>query len=274
MENNKILRNITDEKYFSDTSFMNKSSIMKLSKSIRNFTRASEPLATDALRFGSLLDTYLTDNENFKLRYVRKFEGDRRTKAGKEAYKEYQAENAGKIEVSVKDIELLVECASSLKANKDTRKYFKPENGYEYQVVGTADLEFLDKSLVIPFKVKADIFKEHKDHIEIIDLKTIKDLKSVKSNVISYSYHIQQYLYSRVFRKVTGKKVDFKFVFVEKAFPNDSVLVELSPDWILVAHKYLEEVIMPRYKKVLSITAPESEYYPESYILEAPEYLL
>jgi len=263
-----ILKNVSDKEYFATVEYMSKSKIVKLAKSINNFKRQGIVESTDALRFGNLLDDFLTNPEQFKAKYTRKFSGDRRTKAGKEAYKEWQKENEGKIEVSEKDANLLVELATSLKANEDTKKYFEGDL-YDYQVVGATELDF--DGFKLDFKGKADIFKEYEDYIEVIDLKTISDLKQVRNNIIKYSYHLQQYLYSRIFRQISGKPVHFKFVFVEKAFPYDSQLVELNPEWMLVAHNYFLDVLIPKYKEAMSTTGL---IYPKKLELEVPEWLL
>lgn len=256
--------NITDEEYFTNKEFMTRSKLLKLGKSINNFILENpNPKKSKALEIGTLLDDYLTSSDKFWTKYCKAFIGDKRTKAGKEAFKEYKELNKGKIEVKDNDLELILAMAKSLNENKDTQKYFNGD--YKYQVVIAGDLELGGE--VIPFMVKTDMWREFDDYIEVCDLKTTATLDKLERSIYDWGYYIQQYLYSKLIKTVTGKSVKWSFTFVEKAFPNDSILVSLEPAWMFMANDYLTSKIIPRFKIANKTDKP---IYPESKIIPIP----
>ena len=100
------------------------------------------------------------------------------------------------------------------------------------------------------------------------DLKTIDSLseRSITSAAISYCYDIQQAHYLDVAKAVNPDTRDweFRFIFVEKNYPFNSVLVVLNfgTERFEQAVKHLREALLyssyePRFPHMLTITKPD-----------------
>jgi len=260
---------ITDKIYFADKKYMTRSSFLGLLNSVNHFKKEYNPEPTKAFKIGNMLDTLLTNSEEFYKIYTKAFIGDKRTKIGKALYAEWLKDNKDKKVISENDLILLRNMAESLFLNPETAKYFDKSNKYLYQVT-VADNLIVDDDKKIPFKVRTDIWKEHDNYIEVVDLKTTAKLKDIEKSIEKYNYYLQDYLYSRIIAFSTGKPVTFKFIFVEKVHPFDSIEIELSDLWYDIAEDKLNHVLVPRY---LAQKATKKRLFTKGKVIDPPKWL-
>lgn len=157
---------------------------------------------------------------------------DRRTKAGKEAYAAFAAENAGKTlltEEQAAEIDKMRERV--LAAAGDI---LRDEHG-NAEIVLTHHWGLFD-GLFIRGKLDFLAIDDENKRALIVDLKTTSDASAAafKNDAARYDYHIQAAIYDWLFRARFGEEYDvrFRFVCVEKGGNNPVAQYELSEDFM------------------------------------------
>jgi len=187
--------------------------------------------------FGDAFHSIVLEPERFEQEYaVENFEGCNLNKNTK-AYKEAKAEWLK----SVGDRNILSEAEYKelLKMKAVVDKLASP-----LLKGGVAERSFFneDRHGIIR-KCRPDYYNE--DLGLIVDLKTTsaRSDDEFQKSLWNFKYHWQQYWYSEVLR-LAGKPVNgFVFVVVSKSPEHMAWIVELEPDWTLVAENEVEEVI-------------------------------
>jgi len=181
------------------------------------------PEETPAMRIGSAVHCVVLEPESFAARYVSAPDIDRRTKAGKEAFAEFETEHAGKIVLSVEDSVLCQRIAESVRAHPRAAALLsagQPEvsafwNDPEFNVRCRARYDWLTPDGLA------------------LDLKTTQDASAsaFAKSCAAFRYHVQSAWYQDGYLQATGElPLGFVFIAVEKAPPCAVALYELDGD--------------------------------------------
>lgn len=130
---------------------------------------------------------------------------DRRTKVGKDAWREFELESAGKILVTAEVDDQTEAMAEAIEAHPIVRECFA--DGHN-EVSVFADWQT---------RIKCRI--DRLTDTAIVDWKTCSDITAIERAAAVYHYDMQAAWYRECVHAVTGKYLPFVFVFVEDAPP-------------------------------------------------------
>jgi len=183
---------------------------------------------TDDMLLGSALHVTFLEPELAATRVV-KWEGERR--AGKE-WEAFKAEHAGKIILTDGNYTKLVGMVRSLRRHPEVKRWQNRIEHVELSAVGDIG--------GVRFKGRCDALTPD----PLVDLKKVSsgDLGNFTRTVLNFGYHMQAFIYSRLF-----KRDRFMFITVEDAPPYDVVPYELSPAFIRHGEREVN-VLIARYK--------------------------
>ena len=166
---------------------------------------------TPALIFGSMVHKLILETEDFDAEFITAPECDRRTKAGKELYAEFEAARGNRQVITQADYEKAVEMRNAVMANSKAAALLTggiTETSYYWT----------DKRTGILCKCRPDKVNEG----YLIDLKTTEDAspEGFAKSLNIYRYHVQAAWYLRGYEAATGVKPEgFVFIAVEKKPP-------------------------------------------------------
>ena len=175
---------------------------------------------TAAMEFGTMLHALVLEPHVFQARYALAPDVDRRTKDGKAALEAWQADNVGKLAVSVDDWDRVHRMARNVEAS----------GAGDLMVGGKMEEPILWERDGVPLKAKLDCLGKD----SIIDLKTTSadDEDGIQRAAWSFGYHISAAAYQEAAEVVTGRRLPKVFVFVQSVAPYDVVILEASDDFI------------------------------------------
>ena len=197
---------------------------------------------------------------------VEKDFGDLRSKSAKEAKEAFYNAHAKDYVVSQEAFK----CAETL---------LKSDLGAFFQYKGIREKPYFDKVLGRDFKCKPDFFLENfkygNDYVNLcIDLKTCTSNteKSFTQSVISYGYHIQAYVYSKIL-----KADSFLFITIEKG-TNNIACYYLDSAWFEKAESDIKEAFeildnKEKYNKKVRVFKDENNELTLIKKLDMPLYL-
>ena len=164
----------------------------------------SEP--TPAMQLGTLIHAVVLEPIAARERYAVAPGIDRRTKAGKEAFAEFQASNADRTIVSEEQWDTAHMIRDQLLTDPEYRRLFGGGGEIEYSAFGTDP----DTGLVI--KARADYYSDGL----VMDLKSAVDASphGFARAVAAYKYHIQDAHYRHMFNADR-----FVYIAIEKSPP-------------------------------------------------------
>lgn len=163
---------------------------------------------TPAMIFGSAVHCFILEPDEFESRYAISPKFDRRTKAGKEAHAEFEAQAEGKIVLNQLDLNQLEILRNRILESDEARRMIEKATAFEIEkeiIIETAEGS-------IPFRGIADGIGNG----YIFDLKTTQDSSPDKFSRSAYSfgYHLQ----AAAYRKMFGVD-DFFWLAIEKDPP-------------------------------------------------------
>ena len=164
---------------------------------------------TPSMTLGSAIHTLILEPQLFASRYE-VFDGDRRTKDGKERYAAIEAK--GVTPISKDTLDMATNCARAVNNHPEASKYVKA--GKEEHAFTWTDV---DTGLLC--KCKPDFL--HNGQI-VVDVKSTRDasLAGFQKAIGQYMYHVQAAFYLDGVSQVTGLPYkDFVFVCVETEAP-------------------------------------------------------
>ena len=172
---------------------------------------------TAALRAGTITHCAVLEPSKFQNEYVVPPEINRRTKAGKEEWAAWEAENGDKIAISKEEL---------ARSNLLRQHVFANPKAAEMLVGGSAEVpltwvEQINGELY-DFKGRADYIKTFGDTMLVIDLKTTQDAsyKSFQRSVANWDYSLQAAHYKRGVEILHPEyDVHFVWVVIEKQAP-------------------------------------------------------
>jgi len=170
----------------------------------------TEPTA--AMRLGTAVHTLTLEADQFESRYVTAPNVDRRTKAGKEAWAEWEVEAAGRELITADDRATISRMAEAV--------WRHPAAAMLLALPGEAETTHMwtDATTGVDCKCRPDWLTGNL----IIDLKTTEDAspRGFQRSVATYRYHCQASWYLDGVQASTGTRPDqFIFICVEKKPP-------------------------------------------------------
>lgn len=178
---------------------------------------------TPAMRIGSAVHCAVLEPERFERDYVTAPECDRRTKAGKEAFAEFEAANAGKTVLNGDEGVLCHRIAASVLSHLRAAQLLAGAR---------AEVSALWKDPELRVRCRARFDALTKDGW-ILDLKTTQDASpsAFAKSAANFRYHVQAAWYLDGYGSATGDiPAGFVFVAVEKSPPYAVALYELDAE--------------------------------------------
>lgn len=171
---------------------------------------------TPALLFGSMVHKLILEPDGFENEFAVAPEGDRRAKAGKQAYDEFMQGIGERRAVSKADYEIGLAMREALMSDAKAKQLLtggETETSYYWN----------DSRTGVLCKCRPD--KVNKNYI--IDLKTTGDAspEGFSRSLFNYRYHVQAAWYLAGYEAATGSKPDgFIFIALEKEPPYASAI--------------------------------------------------
>ena len=186
----------------------------------------SEP--SPALTFGAAAHKFILEPEDFHGEYAVAPAVDKRTKAGKEAWEQFCADNDGKTVISQDDMALIEAMDSALDRVPMVNEILRGDGETEVPFFWT------DADTGEDCKVKLDRLIRRDGRYVVVDYKTAKSAQTdefVKS-IIRYGYHLQAAMYTEAVQKCLNLdyRPDFIFVVQEKAEPYAVNVIYVAAD--------------------------------------------
>lgn len=174
-----------------------------------------EPEPTAAMQLGTALHTHVLELDQWDKRYITAPEGiDRRTKVGKEAWAQFEADAAGRTVISRIDAEKVMAMGRSILSH--------PAAAMLLQWPGKAETThmWIDRETGLECKCRPDWLTD--DGALIVDLKTTRDASPLgfRKSVGAFRYYVQSAWYLHGLEQATGRRPDqFIFICVESEPP-------------------------------------------------------
>ncbi len=205
---------MTDQEYRHHPA-ISRSELFKIRESpekFRYYKDNPEP-PTPALVFGQLFHAMALQPEMLSEMFAIAPSVDRRTKAGKEAYAEFEQNSQDKIVVTADMAELATEMCKALYSNEAARKLLDGEKEKPFF--------WIDELTGEECKCRTDVLTQIGDLNIIIDLKSAESAATENfiKDAVKYGYDFQSAHYKTGVEKNTGKNYIFVFIVVEKKPP-------------------------------------------------------
>ncbi len=220
------------EKEYREHSAISRSQLFKISESPEKFKyyqdHPEEP--TSSLIFGQLFHAMALQPETVKYLFAVAPNVDRRTKAGKEAYAQFEAEAENKTVVTADMYQQATEMCEALSQNDYVQKLLKGEKEKEF---------FWNDDLTgEPCKCRVDCLTDLGNDLLVVDLKSTENAqtKPFMTSAIKYGYDLQSAMYNKGVEINTGKKPRFVFIAIEKDPPYAINILEA--DELLIRRGY------------------------------------
>lgn len=229
---------MTEQEYRSHPA-ISRSELFKIKESpekFRYYKDNPEP-PTPSLIFGQFFHAMALQPETVCEQFAAAPNVDRRTKAGKEAYAEFEQQSQSKTVVTADMVEIATEMCKALYANDAARKLLD----------GDKEVPFfwVDELTGEECKCRADVI------VTIGDLNIIVDLKSAENasteaftkDAVKYGYDFQSAMYKEGVEKNTGKNYIFVFIVVEKKPPYAVNILQADELFIRRGYDVFRELI-------------------------------
>lgn len=206
-----------------------KSDLDLIARSPLHFKQAARE-ETPAMRIGSAVHCAVLEPARFEREYVTAPGGDKRSKAGKEAFAEFEAANAGKIVLSLDDGLLCHRIAEAIHAHPRVRDLLQS---------GRPEVSALWKDAEFSVRCRARV-DWLQDAGVLIDLKTTQDASpaAFARSCATFRYHVQAAWYLDGYLAATGDlPLGFVFIAVEKTPPHAIALYEMDAEAVEYGRK-------------------------------------
>lgn len=203
------------EKEYRDHKAISRSELFKITESPQKFKyyqeHPEEP--SSSLLFGQLFHALVLQPESVWEQFAVCPNVDRRTKAGKEAFAEFEQQADGKTIVSVDMVEQATAMCEALKQNQFVTKLLNGEKEKAFFWVDDLTKE--------ECKCRTDVLTEIGTDLVIVDLKSADcaETETFMRSAIKYGYDLQSAMYGEGVKVNTGKEPLFVFIVIEKKPP-------------------------------------------------------
>ena len=220
------------EKEYRQHPAISRSELFKITESPEKFKYYKdhpEP-PTPALLFGQLFHAMALQPESVWEQFAVMPNVDRRTKAGKEAFAEFEQQAQGKTVVSFDMVEQATAMCEALNLNDFVKKLLKGEKEKPFF--------WADEMTGEECKCRTDVLTEIGENLVIVDLKSADcaETETFMRSAIKYGYDFQAAMYSDGVKQKTGKEPLFVFVVIEKKPPY--AINILQADKLLIRRGY------------------------------------
>ena len=188
-----------------------------------------------ALEFGNALHTYVLEPDEFHKRYAVFQKINRQTKAGKEAFAQFQSETIGKAFISEDAYNEICLMGEAIQAHELAREMVS-DAWYEKSIYWN------DSDTDLLCKVRPDIWHEG----FIVDLKTTVSARynDFQKSIYNYGYHIQAGMIREALKCALGKDMStFIFVAIEKEPPYALAVYQLDEMGLDLGVRQFKDII-------------------------------
>ena len=211
---------------------ISRSELFKISESPEKFKyyREHPEEPTPALIFGQLFHAMALTPETVSEQFATMPNVDRRTKAGKEAFAEFEAQAEGKTVVSADMVEQATAMREALNKNEFVKKLLKGEKEKPFF--------WVDEMTGEECKCRTDALTEIGENLIIVDIKSADcaETEAFMKSAIKYGYDFQSAMYSEGVKANTNREPLFVFIVVEKKPPY--AINILQADKLLIRRGY------------------------------------
>lgn len=209
------------------------------------FYKSQPDEPTKAMLLGSIVNDLLFAPNDFKAKYVQAFEGDRRTKAGRDEYELWIADNQGKTPV---DSEMMQK-AESMVAAVQTDEFL-----HDMLSVGKPELSVYAEVEGALLRARPDLLLV--ENAFFIDLKTTTDAsqQTYINKVYNFGYHRQGAFYRDVIRAASDGEIEmraFGHIVVESIAPHAVNYFQLGEEFLQLGEAEYKPTLQ-RFHKALT----------------------
>lgn len=150
---------------------------------------------------------------------------------------EFQKDNAGKLIVTVAEVEAMIGMAIGARKNEPIRRYAG--------AAGPTEVSMFWEHPHTKRRFKARLDKVIPEHHIIFDLKTTRDCHSYKFGSQSYSlgYHIKMAIQWYGYKTLTGHEPSMKLGAIESKAPHESAVYRVTKDTLLQGIEELDLLV-------------------------------
>lgn len=186
---------------------------------------------TPAMLFGTVVHKLVLEPSGFADEFAVAPAVDKRTKAGKEEYAAFEAENAGKVIISTDAMNQAMDMVKKLSAIPMAQKFFSGDGLNEHAVFWTDD----DTGEECKVRFDRIVWPNGRDNPPIVvDYKTAADARTDVFNHVMFKlgYHLQAFMYTEAAMREfkLKQRPDFLFVVQEKKEPYSVNFVLVTGD--------------------------------------------
>lgn len=205
---------------------INKSTLWEIRKSPAHYKWLLNhpPEDTPALRLGRAVHAAILTPKPFSMDFAELPDWDIRTKAGKEARKEFMdALPDGVTPISRDDMQTVYAMRRAFKASSEAKALIKKARREK-------PLFWTDQETGLLCKCRVDAFTS----TAAVDIKTAADgsTRAFQRDALKYGYHVQAAHYLAGIEAKTGWKPDWYFIVIEKAEPYAVHIFKASPGFL------------------------------------------
>ena len=225
------------------------SRLKKIAKSYMHY-KAESFEKTKAMVFGSAVHESILEPHLFDESFMLEPKIDRRTKVGKEQWKQFKVDSYGKETLSFNEMSTVRLMKDRFMDNTTCRNLF--DGALYEQSAWTTSQGLL-------CKCRPDIYRPGEF---IADIKTTQSAYSAdfRSSIAKYGYDHQAAFYQQIIQIITGERLPFYFIVMEKEFPFGIAIYELNEDDMEVGR----ELVKRNLEKLSNaIIFREEMSYPE-----------
>ena len=227
------------EREYREHPAISRSDLFKISESPEKFKyyREHPEEPTPALLFGRLFHVMALQPETVWEQFAVIPNVDRRTKAGKEAFAEFEQPAEGKTIVTVDMVEQATAMCEALNQNEFAKKLLKGEKEKPFF--------WVDEMTGEECKCRTDVLTEVGENLIIVDLKSTDnaETEAFMRSAIKYGYDLQSAMYSDGVKANTGREPLFVFIAIEKNPPYAINILQADKLFIRRGYDLFRELI-------------------------------
>ena len=213
----KFVKDMPNEEYHSYEG-VSKSGLDKIARSPAHYKYSKYKPATRAMEIGTAIHAAILEPERFDQEYVIT-EAKARTE---KSYKDAKKEHGSELTLTAAEGEKVLNMRESVEGNLSAMKHLRSS--------GAAELSAICKDPETGVIIRAR-FDWITDDGVVVDVKKTQDVRPEKfaKSVNDYRYHVQQAMYSFVYKQITGEDLQaFYFLAVEEEAPHSNEMYLLD----------------------------------------------
>ena len=194
---------------------VSKTGLDKIERSPAHYKWPKKHNATRNMEIGTAIHTAILEPERFDIDY-KIAEANKRTD---KSYRDLAKENGGECTLTTPESIGILGMQKSVYDNVEATALLKLKGRAELSAFIT------DPETGIQIRARYDWLT---DSGICVDLKKTQDLRKFSRSVVDYRYHVQDAMYSFIYKQITGDDLTFYFLAVEEDSPHSCKLFELD----------------------------------------------